>query len=1322
MKIAVDHNTHSATQIQRKSDTAPFFAPRRAGGGKDVALAEPFFQPELTVGAPNDQYEKEADRVADRVEQRLATHPVPETTVQAKLAGPVAPAHISYIQCSAVPEFGEQPEPEMEEAAVQRKPIFESDGVGEVQRKCAACAAEEEVMPKRLPALQRSGDGGFTASDNFSGKLNSSKGGGSPLPADTRQSMESAIGADFSGVRVHTGSHAAGLSNQIGAKAFTHGSDVYFNPGKYDPGSTGGQHLLAHELTHTVQQGKSPARILRPVRFTNTVDDSIQRVGISDLKYLSPAYWQYRAARWVGEKAWSASEGLREELATSLTPPISALIALSKNPVFDIRGKTAFVPDAFMWRYILEYFYENRTNRVPVRVRYGSLGSGTIILQANANYGFSTTGKFLLAIDHPALSVKDAEKAIALEVEVTDNKISGTLGVPKARTGNDLKGNRDLPQISFGGLNREDLFTVVYGETYEAGTLNVALYENKLQAGFIKFLVGGHLPIDHGQSVTGGMGIVDNQHFWSAHLQTDIIGTAPYQLEVERTPGGFLSGASKDLALDGKWTGEGFSLQGGLQIALVDRSVELYGKAKYTSKQLSGEVNIAVLPKSKAEETFRNRAPGEAQLTPTLPAPADPGAAVPAPPVAVPSADEKLALTAWGNGAFTLIDKAKKLSGTAAFAVSPEGYVVTAGLIKLQKDFILMDALKKSYELFNGEVKTQILLGEVPVRLRLEGSLTAGYQIGPVVLYELTATGAYSTHPDYPDRLCLGAKLEMPAQLYAKVDLIAAAAVAVDAVLFEITIVEAAARVSATGSLDAYVNAQPSIGVSMAKGKEPEYCLAGIFSVGGQLGIDLDGEFTFSVLRKVKAKEPPADPVERSKNVFRRLSIGDFGFQLDADYTLGDNQSPEFAYKGKNFDADAFKAALKKKDSTKKEKPKLRGGLEQEGEQKGVVDDESIKDREVEESNNPLGPFELVQVFTMNGTPHRLYLLVAGKEGAPEVRIEMESDRGDYVEKLDEEIALLTLLTDQPWYVDNGLTEEDLLRIDARIKRLQRLKAKAGQVIESVTTTVADPETPDDIAAPGFETLDNETADYGNQFHLNDLGETEGHDQPGTSPGSGTYPAPPGVEIRLVLPPQKAMYLSLYRSLLTAGPLQHSTGREERDTDQQSNWDKNIQAAMPRGTYCQGRGLSLSKVDILRPYWSSNYLDASRRSRKKPKAIDPAKIPRMQVDHVIEWQTRPLTGGAWVDQPWNFELLDQSSNGSSGPKMKNNIQAERERLATLTGDPKWLTEDITFTVVVVQGSAEAERWSNEQIEDGDHLDAYRILTGETVDPEKESAC
>ena len=105
---------------------------------------------------------------------------------------------------------------------------------------------------------------GSASTGNIESSLSNSKGAGFPLAGGTRNFMESQLGADFSGVRLHTDSRAAEMSNQINAQAFTHGSDIYFNEGKYNPDTSDGKHLLAHELTHTIQQGASiqqkPAR------------------------------------------------------------------------------------------------------------------------------------------------------------------------------------------------------------------------------------------------------------------------------------------------------------------------------------------------------------------------------------------------------------------------------------------------------------------------------------------------------------------------------------------------------------------------------------------------------------------------------------------------------------------------------------------------------------------------------------------------------------------------------------------------------------------------------------------------------------------------------------------------------------------------------------------------------------------------------------------------------------------------------------------------------------------------------------------------------
>ena len=77
-----------------------------------------------------------------------------------------------------------------------------------------------------------------------------------PLPEDIRAAMEAQFECDFTKVRIHTGEDAVRMTQILKAHAFTQGYDIYFNAGRYQPYTTIGQELLAHELTHVVQQNK----------------------------------------------------------------------------------------------------------------------------------------------------------------------------------------------------------------------------------------------------------------------------------------------------------------------------------------------------------------------------------------------------------------------------------------------------------------------------------------------------------------------------------------------------------------------------------------------------------------------------------------------------------------------------------------------------------------------------------------------------------------------------------------------------------------------------------------------------------------------------------------------------------------------------------------------------------------------------------------------------------------------------------------------------------------------------------------------------------
>lgn len=172
-----------------------------------------------------------------------------------------------------------------------------------VQRKCVSC--EEEEKKKRIMRKEFGGSGGLSVSSSFASSLNASKGSGSPLSPGTRDFMENAFSTDFSFVRIHADNQASEMSTSINAKAFTDGSDIYFNKEQYNPNSHNGKRLLVHELTHTLQQsnGLAQSTLQRDIdignlpieMYVDRFDDFIydldyRHVGGSLSKYLTIRY------------------------------------------------------------------------------------------------------------------------------------------------------------------------------------------------------------------------------------------------------------------------------------------------------------------------------------------------------------------------------------------------------------------------------------------------------------------------------------------------------------------------------------------------------------------------------------------------------------------------------------------------------------------------------------------------------------------------------------------------------------------------------------------------------------------------------------------------------------------------------------------------------------------------------------------------------------------------------------------------------------------------------------------------------------------------
>lgn len=140
-------------------------------------------------------------------------------------------------------------------------PKLEMTEPGDADEREADLAAHDVMSGKVFRKFSGGGaGGGMAVSSQMESQLNQLQGGGQAMPDGLRGMMERGFDRDFSQVRLHTDGEAAGLSDSIHAKAFTHGNDIYFNQGQYAPETSEGQRLVAHELAHVAQGGGKVGR------------------------------------------------------------------------------------------------------------------------------------------------------------------------------------------------------------------------------------------------------------------------------------------------------------------------------------------------------------------------------------------------------------------------------------------------------------------------------------------------------------------------------------------------------------------------------------------------------------------------------------------------------------------------------------------------------------------------------------------------------------------------------------------------------------------------------------------------------------------------------------------------------------------------------------------------------------------------------------------------------------------------------------------------------------------------------------------------------
>jgi hypothetical protein len=260
-----------------------------ANGDVEAPRSNMVIQAKMTVGAADDPYEKEADAVAAQVmaKRDIVQREAEEDELQMKRIQRAEEEE--ELQMKRMPNI----QREGEEDELQMKRIQRAEEEEELQMKrmpnIQRVGEEDELQMKRVDTIQREGEedelqmkriqrveeedelqmkriqrvdeekvdmsGSFDVNADVESQISAASGSGQGIPDVHRELFESSMGHDFSGVNIHADAQSDSLNQQLGARAFTTGSDIFFRQGEYNPGSSGGQELLAHELTHVVQQG-----------------------------------------------------------------------------------------------------------------------------------------------------------------------------------------------------------------------------------------------------------------------------------------------------------------------------------------------------------------------------------------------------------------------------------------------------------------------------------------------------------------------------------------------------------------------------------------------------------------------------------------------------------------------------------------------------------------------------------------------------------------------------------------------------------------------------------------------------------------------------------------------------------------------------------------------------------------------------------------------------------------------------------------------------------------------------------------------------------
>lgn len=1113
-------------------------------------------QTKLTVGQSGDKYETEADAMADKVVQQLKE----SDTIQAQplsLTSSITP--VLQPKCTACEEEKLQNKEEEEKLQdpgmeVQRKTEFaalpdppQDENNNSKLLKCSECEKEEKIQKtasrekEGVPALMaKSTEKIQTDFSGLESQLSGSRGSGSPLPETTRSSMESAFGTDFSKVKIHTGSQAAAMNKSLHAQAFTHGSDIYFNEGKYNPDTMAGKHLLAHELTHTVQQGATPKQLdKKPLPVNRTSPPDIQRLApfIVIGGGILGRYLLGRGIRWGIRKWFEEDKPIKDALQDMLKQ-------LRGIPL-DIRGMAAFHPTAILKDYIQSYRYvadflkdyglssgivDEYAKGPKINLKYGSMGKvNGVRVRWDSDSGTYHMAPYQMALVHKDFNFFDkAGKTLGMNIRIKNSVISGEAGVaPLSQFFGHLANSALHDAPSDFTFNPDLLEDALLGD--DANNATPAVIYGILAGGYIDMMYSGFIDIQNFQYIIAFYHLHDQQgkSEWDAYSDLDVMGMQPFKLNILRTAKGILSGmmgeGEKILFADSVKT-KGFKAITEIKASYLNQTLIIQGTGSFETKRAKGNLFFIVTDYTTAKNHALNFLTDLEASGPVEEGP--------------PNPSERLAFMASGNLTFTLFDGktenrkksvGQKLKGfimddpepgkaeipplqaDAAFVVEPEGFITISGQVApRQKSFNLTEEQKyeKEVELADWPFGTLPLPYGLGISFKFNVKAFAGAFLEPIKLSDIFAEGVYSTNPRFPGELRLGAKLSVNGGVKVGIRFCLSIEAGTIGNLITLTLIEKC--IEGAVGMSGGVQAEPTIQIQKTKPDEknlapPEYFIKGNlhFSSGGVLTAKLGDTLAIKVKDIEKEEDKGTRPLKtwhyKNSEKTADKKFGDRSLIAPLDLTLGSGEPPpvslpKFSKAGTWTLLNSviggrkgFKNYFEEKESTVPDPTKPKGPDQ--------PDDTEFKSGGFEEGREEKGElikeptatpdeetsYTFEEEFTMLMNLHKLILHLTQKKKSGQVEVDskllMKSQTEPLAEKIEEEKKELNYSTGP----EKTIRQQDIAVIERQAEHVKEDANKLG-VNEQVTN---------ETRIGGLKETAESISQYGDRHNESDLGAEE---------------------------------------------------------------------------------------------------------------------------------------------------------------------------------------------------------------------------------------